>query len=412
MAKIYIEPAKARTALSQQEALERALQALSKDVGGIRRGLNYKIAGREAIDARLRDAINQINKEVNSTKALRMGLEQIIVRYEQAENSNTDRVAAEKTSARNGDSISQDQSTKTDKNDDLDNHILALIKAILSWADKTKTSDKAGLGKSGLSYIESLVDFFTGDKRGLTGAEDLFDLGDKSIGLWTEFYDYLKDFYNGAGNTFSTTNQRYVAGLGITGGIFELISSACGIADTISNTENIGPARIIGEVLGGGDSVVDIWSGVEKLKHVGDTATNITTRDGLYSPLSFYSTIAKSYIDAFSQGFKSYEKYAADGIWDLGDTGNTGVEFSVTGLYSMVNSLSFGLTDQIAGSFGVSPDSISESIENWADTVGKRAGNYILNDPALYDAYNNSVMMGPMGRVAITFYAAFRSCWQ
>lgn len=408
MARIYIESAKARTALSQQEALERALQALSKDVGGIRRGLNYKIAGRETIDARLRDAINQVNKEVNSTKALRMGLEQIIVRYEQAENSNTDRVVAEKTSAQNRDSISQDQSTKTDKNDDLDNQILALIKAILSWADKTKTSDKAGLGKSGFSYIESLVDFFTGDKRGLTGAEDLFDLGDKSIGLWTEFYDYLKGFYNGAGNTFSITNQRYVAGLGITGGIFELISSACGIADTISNTENIGPARIIGEVLGGGDSVVDIWSGVEKLKHVGDASTS----GGIYSPLSFYSTIAKSYIAAFSQGFKSYDKYAADGVWDLDDTGKTGVEFAVAGLYSMINSLSFGLSDQIADASGVSADSISESIENWASDVGKRAGNYILNDPALYDAYNNSVMMGPMGRVAITFYAAFRACWQ
>lgn len=103
MAKIYIEPAKARTALCHQETLERALQALSKDVGDIRRGLNYKIAGREAIDARLRDAINQINKEVNSTKALRMGLEQIIVRYEQAENSNLDRVAVEKMSTQSGD---------------------------------------------------------------------------------------------------------------------------------------------------------------------------------------------------------------------------------------------------------------------------------------------------------------------
>lgn len=98
MAKIYIEPAKARATLSQQMALERTLQALSQDVGGIRNGLNYKISGREAIDARLRDAINRLNKEADSTRALRTGLEQIIVRYEQAENSNTDRVAAEKTS--------------------------------------------------------------------------------------------------------------------------------------------------------------------------------------------------------------------------------------------------------------------------------------------------------------------------
>lgn len=111
MARIYIEPAKAKTALSQQEALERALQALSKDVGGIRRGLNYKIAGREAIDARLRDAINQINKEAESAKAMRTGLEQIITRYEQAENSNFDRIAAEKTRVQSGDGNGKTQSS-------------------------------------------------------------------------------------------------------------------------------------------------------------------------------------------------------------------------------------------------------------------------------------------------------------
>lgn len=102
MAKIYIEPAKAKATLSQQMALERALQALSQDVGGIRSGLNYKISGRELIDARLRDAVNQISKETDSAKAMRAALEQIISRYEQAENSNTDRVAAEKTSIQNG----------------------------------------------------------------------------------------------------------------------------------------------------------------------------------------------------------------------------------------------------------------------------------------------------------------------
>lgn len=102
MAKIYIEPAKARAILSQQIALEQALQALSQDVGGIRRGLNYKISGREAIDARLRDAVNQLGKEVGNTKAMRAGLEQIIAHYEQAENSNIDRVAAEKMSIQNG----------------------------------------------------------------------------------------------------------------------------------------------------------------------------------------------------------------------------------------------------------------------------------------------------------------------
>ena len=111
MANIYIEPAKAKAMLSQQKALERALQELSRDVGSVHRGLNYKISGREAIDARLRDVVGQINREMDSTKALRTGLEQIINRYEQTENGNTERVKAEKTSIQNGGSGSGETDT-------------------------------------------------------------------------------------------------------------------------------------------------------------------------------------------------------------------------------------------------------------------------------------------------------------
>lgn len=102
MAKILIEPSKARTTLSQQQALERALRALSQDVGNVRSGLRYKISGREAIDARLREAAGQLSREAESAKAMRLALEQIINRYEQTEKGNAERVKAEKTSIQNG----------------------------------------------------------------------------------------------------------------------------------------------------------------------------------------------------------------------------------------------------------------------------------------------------------------------
>ncbi len=102
MAKIFIEPSKARGTLSQQQALEQALKQLSQDVGNVRSGLRYKISGREAIDARLREAVGQISKEAESAKAMRLGLEQIINRYEQTEKGNTERVKAEKTSIQGG----------------------------------------------------------------------------------------------------------------------------------------------------------------------------------------------------------------------------------------------------------------------------------------------------------------------
>jgi len=102
MAKIFIEPAKARATINEQRALESTLNALSRDVSGVRSGLRYKIAGKEAIDARLREAAGQISREMERTRAMRTGLEQIIARYEQAEKSNYERVGAEKTSVQDG----------------------------------------------------------------------------------------------------------------------------------------------------------------------------------------------------------------------------------------------------------------------------------------------------------------------
>lgn len=395
MPRIYVEFVKMRQIANTTQSVSSKLDDLRSDFLQTVQGLDWEVKFQSNINS----SANQIAQK------LRL-YDEILRKYHAFLNdAYSEYVKLDQFESIKSTNLTSSVLNKKASEENTDSQFLALIKSLLSWGDKTGTSDKAGLGKDGLSYLESLYNFFSGDKSGLTGAEDWFDLGDKSIGLWTEFYDYLKDFYNETGNTFSVANQKSVAGLGIASGIFGLISSAFGTADTI-NSDNIGTAGVIGEILGGGKNVVDIWGGVEKLKHIGDTATNITTKEGLYSPLSFYSTIAKGYISAFSQGFTSYEKYAADGVWDVDDTAKTGVEFAVSGLYSMINSLSFGLISE--KTTGITADNVSESLESWAGDVGTKAGNYILNDAALHDAYSNS---GTIGQVAITFYAAFKSMW-
>ena len=301
-------------------------------------------------------------------------------------------------------SIAHDISDTSNSEDDADKQFFSVIKAVLKWLDKTDSDKDAGITNDGLSYFESLYKFFTGDMTGLTGAEDWFDLCDNSIGLWTGFYDYLKDFYNKAGDTFSVGNQTKVAGLGIIGNLIGFVSDIFGAADTISNTEDLGVAGILGEIIGTGDNVVDIWSSVEKLLHISDTSTNITTTSGVYSPLTFYATIAKSYLSAISQGFSSFEKYSADGAWDLGDTAATGIEASVEGLYSMVSALTFGLVSD--GTTGVSASDISNALENWSEDIGTQAGNYIASDPTLYQMYQDS---NAVGKALLTFYTALWS---
>lgn len=98
MAKILIEPAKTKSILGQQESLESTLKRLSQDVDSVRSGLRFKIAGQQNISQRLREAAEQITRESQSTFAMRSGLEEVIVLYEQTESGNRDQVALEQQS--------------------------------------------------------------------------------------------------------------------------------------------------------------------------------------------------------------------------------------------------------------------------------------------------------------------------
>lgn len=99
MAKIYIEPTKAKQSVTNEEKLSKLLEGLSQDVDNIRGNLRYKISGKEQISARLAEVVQQIRKESNSVKALSSGLEQIISQYVQTEDANRDRLAADKASS-------------------------------------------------------------------------------------------------------------------------------------------------------------------------------------------------------------------------------------------------------------------------------------------------------------------------
>lgn len=95
MAKIYIELSKSKASLQQWVELEQALTTLSRETESVRSGLRHKIAGQEAISARMREAVEQLTKESGSAGNMRSALEEIIRRYEQTEKGNTGRVGVE-----------------------------------------------------------------------------------------------------------------------------------------------------------------------------------------------------------------------------------------------------------------------------------------------------------------------------
>lgn len=368
--------------VSEKNAFEKVQKRLVKQMPQLLGNLKY-------IETGLEQSID-VNKKYQSI------LEEIEKYYREHEKAILSNCGVEESSLQEDDGQT---SSKHNEEDSSDNQFFAWLKTYLKWLDKSGYDDKAGITGGFLSYSESLYNFFTGNMTGLTGAKDWLDLGDKSIGLWTDFYDYLKAFYNGKGDIFSLASQSNIAKIGIGGNIFGLISDLCGAADNISNPERIGSAGIIGELFGISDNAIDIWHGAEKVKNIGDTAKN-----GIYSPLMLYTTIAKGYLSAIGQGFTSYEKYSADGSWDLGDTAATAIESSVSGLYKMVSTLTFGLISEDVT--GVSAEEVSSYLEESCGNIGINAADYIKNDSVLNQKYQES---GTFGRACLIFYAAFKA---
>ena len=74
---------------------------------------------------------------------------------------------------------------------DEEKDLLSTVKTLLRGTDKWGDVDEAGVLEDVISYFESFTTFFSGDKKGLTGASDWCNLADSSIGVWTGLYDYF-----------------------------------------------------------------------------------------------------------------------------------------------------------------------------------------------------------------------------
>lgn len=272
--------------------------------------------------------------------------------------------------------------------------IQSMIEAMMEWLSKMMPHNLTPVLKDELSYAYALEQFLRGNLKGATGAQDLADLTDASTDLWKGYYDYLKD--HGGGGFFFTTPGSHVAdGVNITGDALSAASSFYGAVDTIRNSD-MGIAGQAGELIDAGSNMGDL---IESLADLHNPAS-----DAVYSPTKFYTTIYESYADAIGQALKSYENYSADGTWDLGDSGATGIETGVAGLYKMAECLTFGLVSE--DTTGVSAADISNSLETWAGGVGQEAGQYILNNPDLYQKYQDS---GGLGKFMLTMYACIKS---
>ncbi|MEE1195387.1 MAG: hypothetical protein UHS54_00675 [Lachnospiraceae bacterium] len=273
---------------------------------------------------------------------------------------------------------------------DIDNEkdSLSILKTLLNGADKYGDNDEAGVLKDAISYFQDLASFFNGDKKGLTGASDWCNLANSSIGLWSGLYDYFQDMYDGIKTGFfGDTAQKNVKVLGLSSGFLGLTASILSASNGLDTKQW---QSIVADYTDCGKDILSIISSGYELKNIGNVKSLAEMKAGPWNALGIYSAIGEAGIQSISQGFRSHEKYYSDGQWDLGDTGATGIDISMAGIYSLSHKLTGGLDDLIYGVIDSATggdgnsdmsyyEKAAEGYKILANRCGEAIGNWWLN---------------------------------
>ena len=269
-----------------------------------------------------------------------------------------------------------------------ENDLLSTVKTLLNGADKFGDEDEAGILKDVISYIQNFTSFFNGDKKGLTGASDWCNLADSSVGLWTGMYDYFQNMYDGVKTGFfGDIAQKNVKILGLSSGFLGLAASILSASDGIGNKQW---QSAVADYIDCGKDLLSVISSGYSLKHIGDVKSLTEMKAGPWNALGIYSAIGEAGIQSVSQGFRSFEKYYTDGQWDLGDTGATGIDISMAGIYGISHSLTLGFDDLIFGAIDSATggngtadmsyfEKAAEGYKILANKCGEAIGNWWIN---------------------------------
>ena len=238
-----------------------------------------------------------------------------------------------------------------------------------------KPSARSGLMKNIISYIQSSVDFWAGDKKGTDGVVNYLDYTKDSIGLWNGLYKLFQKKYKDLIDAGKGTDI-FTDGWIEKGGLLSFAGSSVGFLSSYIEAfkkDYNGAEGIIANFLDTGNDGVDA---VVSAKNYSDLLQGAASASGPYTAAGLYGVLAKTGISTVSQVFRSIDDYKADGEWTVEDTAATMVDSSVSGLYAMLSGLTFGFVSE--KTTGVSAKDISNSLIEGAKNIGKGIGNFIL----------------------------------
>ena len=284
---------------------------------------------------------------------------------------------------------------------------LNYLSKVVKGVGKYTKSDKTTLSSSFLSYLGTLHDVFTSkNSTGVDVASSLLSLMKSSANVEKSIFDYYEKIlhpYEAA--KLDAKFGKAMTGVKIAADVFGTADATLKAYKVFNDPESSAYDKAA-EAIKVADPVLQLGSDLYIASKVGTKTlqfVSTTSKSGkvvnqiLDQPTLKYTTseaaatqiknigagvtIGSAVISGISSGVKQYGEVTADGTFDMGDAGSVGLNFGLSGLDSMVSSLTFGLVDFDA-------EKIADDLEADADEFVRGdswAAQYIRNTE------NNSV---------------------
>lgn len=242
--------------------------------------------------------------------------------------------------------------------------------------DKGKSND-LGIASSSMSYIASLITFYTADYE---GADDIavggLKLTKSSTSMWNGVYKYLENNLKPLdASRFGKKYQSKVGWVSLVGSICGFTSDAVGTVKTLVDEDAEAYEKIV-DVLKTSTSGLDVSQSVVNLKwgqkvltrdvtakyQWGTAASNVSKIDKATAVISVLGVTA----DALAGGTERYGQVTEDGTLDMGDMGEIGVATGIRGLTSVVDKATFGISDALG--LSDQAEAITDGVIEYAKT--------------------------------------------
>lgn len=234
---------------------------------------------------------------------------------------------------------------------DITSYMLSLLKSSIKVEDGIykyyeKTLHPYEVSKLDAKFGKTMI--------GLSIASDVAGIADSAIDTYKVFVDPESSAYDKAAETIKASDSFLNLGKDV------YIAS-----QTSSKT-----LQFVSSASGSSKAVNQILATEQKLKFTTSAAVTQKVKN-----VSAGFTIGSAFVSGISSGVKQYGEVTEDGKFDMGDAGSVGMNFALSGLDSMANSVTLGLVDFDA-------EKVADDLESDADEFVRGdswAAQYIRN---------------------------------